>query len=95
MIATAFSDTIEVLRHYGPIYGPLLLALAFFIYRDWKREQQQSKQINRLVQENREVLIPLVKTCTEVISKNSVIMERNTQVMAENTLAMRHLMRQA
>ena len=62
-------------------FGPLLTAVVFFIWRDYRREDRLSKRINELEDEQREVILPLVTSCTEVITKNTDVMEQNTQVM--------------
>jgi len=62
-------------------FGPLMTAIVFFIWRDFRREDRLSTRINELEDEQREVILPLVKSCTEVITKNTEVMEQNTQVM--------------
>jgi hypothetical protein len=57
-------------------YGPLFVAVIFFLWRDWKREDRLSKRINTLEDEQRHVILPLVKDCTSVITKNTTAMER-------------------
>jgi hypothetical protein len=57
-------------------FGPMLVAVVFFIWRDWKREDRLMKRIDKLEDEQREVIMPLVTQCTAVISKNSEVMER-------------------
>ncbi len=67
-----FADTIALIKQYGPFF----VAVIFFIWRDWKREDRLSKRINTLEDETRNVLLPLVKDCTSVISRNTFVMER-------------------
>ena len=57
-------------------FGPMLVAVVFFIWRDWKREDRLMKRIDKLEDEQREVIMPLVTQCTAVISKNTEVMER-------------------
>lgn len=76
LLASSFSDAVEILQTYGPFCGCLLLAVWFFIWRDWKREEKLTDRITNLETEYREVLVPLVTNSTEVIAKCSVIMER-------------------
>lgn len=71
-----FMDAIEILKQYGPFCGCLVLAVAFFIWRDWKREDKLVKRIATLEDETRNVLLPLVKDCTNVIARNTSVMER-------------------
>jgi hypothetical protein len=67
-----FGDAIEIVK----MYGPFLLAVVFFLWRDWKREDRLGTRINQLEDEQREVILPLVKECTAVITRNTAVMER-------------------
>ncbi len=69
-------DAIEIIKNYGPFCGILLLAVIFFIWRDWKREDRLTKRISVLEDETRNVLLPLVKECTAVVTRNTHVMER-------------------
>ncbi len=62
-------------------FGPLMTAVIFFIWRDYRREDRLSTRIQELEKEQREVVLPLVQSCTEVITKNTQVMEQNTKVM--------------
>ncbi len=62
-------------------YGLIVTAVVFFIWRDFRREDKLSTRIKELEVEQREVILPLVKNCTEVITKNTQVMEQNIQVM--------------
>ena len=72
--ASDLSDAIQLIKQFGP----LLVAVVFFIWRDWKREDRLMKRIEKLEGEQRDVILPLVKECAEVIAKNTaVIAEAN------------------
>ena len=62
-------------------YGPFVAAVVFFIWRDYCREDRLTTRIKELENEQREVILPLVKNCTEVITKSTQVMEQNTKVM--------------
>jgi len=64
-------------------YGPLVLVLAFLLAQGWMRECRLSSRINKLEDEQRKVLLPLVKKCTHVITKNTLIMRRLEQTLDE------------
>lgn len=81
LFASSFSDAIGIVQQYGPFCGCLLLAVIFFMIRDWKREERTGARLTSLEDEYRKVLMPMVVNCTEVIAKNSLIMERSTGVM--------------
>lgn len=65
------ADAIALVKQFGP----MLVAVVFFIWRDWKREDRLMKRIDKLEDEQRNVILPLVTKCTEVISENTAVME--------------------
>lgn len=67
-----FGAAIELCKQYGPLF----VAVVFFLWRDWKREDRLTKRINILEDEQRNVILPLVKECAEVITKNTGAVER-------------------
>jgi hypothetical protein len=67
-----FMDAVALAKQYGPFF----LAVIFFLWRDYKREDRLSHRIDQLEDEQRCVILPLVKDCAAVISKNTHVMER-------------------
>lgn len=67
-----FGDALELVRQYGPWF----VAVIFFLWRDYRREDRLSKRIDLLEDEQRNTLLPLVKDCSAVIAKNTDVMER-------------------
>jgi hypothetical protein len=65
------ADAIALVKQFGP----MLVAVVFFIWRDWKREDRLMKRIDKLEDEQREIVMPLVTKCTEVIAKNTEVMD--------------------
>lgn len=57
-------------------YGPLIAACIFFVWRDWKREDRLSARIEKLEDEQRSVILPLVEKATAVIAHNTAVIER-------------------
>ncbi len=62
-------------------FGPLLVAVIFFIWRDFRREGKLTKRIEQLEDGQREVILPLVRETAEVIARNTAVMEQNIRVM--------------
>lgn len=62
-------------------FGPLLVAVIFFIWRDAKREDKLLNRVKELEDEQRNVILPLVTQCTEVITRNTTVMGDNVKVM--------------
>ena len=85
----AFVDALGDLNWLLKNFGPLLVAIVFFIWRDYRREDRLSGRIEQLEDEQREVILPLVKESTAVIAKNTEVMEQNLRIMdrLEHTLS--------
>lgn len=66
-----FADAIALIKQFGP----MLVAVIFFLWRDYKREDRLMQRIVLLEDEQRNVILPLVTKCTEVIAKNSEVMD--------------------
>jgi len=77
----AFVDAIADFGWLLKNFGPLLLAVIFFLWRDYRREDRLLTRITVLEDEQRTVILPLVKNCTEVITKNTQVMEQSSKVM--------------
>jgi len=69
-------DAVEVVKQYGPFCGLLVLAVVFFMWRDYKREQRLTKRIETLENETKTILIALVETTNVVLGRNIAVMER-------------------
>ncbi len=60
----------------GPIVGAALATVAFFLWKDWRREMRLQDRIEALEQEQKDVLLPLVEKCAGVIADNTATMKR-------------------
>lgn len=79
MNADTFADLLLLLKQYGP----LILVAAFFLWQGWVREVRMSKRIESLEDEQRNVLMPLVERCADVIAQNTMMMERLEKALDE------------
>jgi hypothetical protein len=70
--ADTFADTVALLKQYGP----LVLVVVFLLWQGWVRECRMGKRIVKLEDEQRNVLMPLVERCADVIAQNTLMMER-------------------
>jgi len=77
----AFMDALADFGWLLKNFGPLLLAVIFFLWRDYRREDRLLTRINVLEDEQRTVILPLVTNCTEVITKNTQVMEQSSKAM--------------
>jgi len=66
-----------IVRNLGPLIG----VIVFFIWRDYCREDRLLARVKELEDEQREVILPLVKDCSAVVAKNTLVMEQNIKVM--------------
>ena len=65
-------EYIELLQQFGPLAGVVL----WFIWRDGKREDRLTTRVEKLEEEQRSIILPLVEKSTEVIARNTEVMER-------------------
>ena len=66
-----------IVRNLGPLVG----VIVFFIWRDYRREDKLLTRVEQLEDEQREVILPLVKDCSAIVAKNTLVMEQNIKVM--------------
>ena len=64
-------------------YGPLVLVVCFLLWQGWMRECRLTNRIDKLEDEQRKVLLPLVKKCARVITRNTGIMCRLERALDE------------
>lgn len=75
-----FFDAVELAKQFGPF----CLAVIFFLWRDWKREDRLTSRINTLEDETRHVLLPLIQECTRVITENTEAFRNLTKYLDED-----------
>ena len=68
----SFTEIFPLLKQYGP----LILVVVFLLWQGWQRETRMGNRIDLLEDEQRNVLLPMVERCTEVITQNTNVMER-------------------
>ena len=76
------SDALMLLKEYGPVVAGCLVFVAFVLWRDYKREARQTHRINTLEDEMRKVIVPMVRSCSKVIARNTIVMERVERKLA-------------
>lgn len=77
---------VEAIREFGPaavIMAGLLTVNGFFLYRDWRREERQQKQIDALNQQMRDTIVPLMTECREAITTCKDVIKQNSQIIVE------------
>jgi hypothetical protein len=61
------TDLLAVLKDFGPLVGTIL----FFIWRDWRREENLVERVKQLEDFNTEVLTQMVKEMSGIIAANT------------------------
>ena len=72
-------DFVPILREFGP----LAAAVAFFVYRDWRREDRLQTRVETLEKDFRDVVIPLTESVTTALVRNTEVLEENIKVMRD------------
>lgn len=67
-------DFINLLKDFGPLVGVVI----FFIWRDWKREENLVDRVQKLEDFNTEVLSNMVRDQAAVIATNTEVIRANT-----------------
>jgi hypothetical protein len=80
---------ISFLKDWGPVLGPSILILAFFLWKDWRREVRLQDRVEVLEKEQKELILPLLKQNVEVIAQNNLIMQRLEKVLGKCTAALK------
>jgi len=74
----------EALNQYGPVTA-LLAGLAgfnaFFIWRDYKREARQQKQLEQLQKVHHDIVIPLLTECKEAVASCKEVIKQNSTII--------------
>ena len=60
-------EFVDLMKDFGPLVGIVL----FFIWRDWRREENLVERVKDLETFNTEVLTDMVKTNAAVIATNT------------------------
>jgi len=72
-----FGDALAILK----AYGPSILVIAFVFWRDWRREDRLTARIEGLEKEHREIVLPLVKECSGVVTQCAGVIDHNSTVI--------------
>jgi hypothetical protein len=72
---------LSLLGQFGPLIGPALVVMAFFLWKDWRREMRLQDRVEALEKEQKEVLLPMIERCATVIAENTAVMLRLEKVI--------------
>ncbi len=68
-------ELMDLAKDFGPLVGIVL----FFIWRDWRREQNLVERVQKLEDYNTEILTNIVKEQAMVIATNTEVIKANTE----------------
>ena len=83
-MSDAIIELAKALNEYGPalvITAALLLLNGFFIWRDFRRETNQQKQLDELHRVHNQVVLPLLTECKEAIGACTEVIRQNNQLI--------------
>jgi hypothetical protein len=66
-------------------FGPLVGIVLFFIWRDWRREENLFERVQKLEDFNTEVLTSIVKEQAMIIATNTQVIKANTELIRRIT----------
>ena len=80
-------ELMDLAKNFGPLVGIVL----FFIWRDWRREENLVDRVQKLEDYNTEILTNTVKEQATVIAINTEVIKANTEVIKASTEQIRHI----
>lgn len=76
-------EVVALLKDFGPLVGIIL----FFIWRDWRREENLLERVQKLEDFNTEVLSNMVKEQAAIIAINTEVIKANTEQNRQAVIA--------
>ncbi len=76
-------EVVALLKDFGPLVGIIL----FFIWRDWRREENLLDRVQKLEDFNTEVLSIMVKEQAAIIAINTEVIKANTEQNRQAVIA--------
>jgi hypothetical protein len=80
----AISEIAKSLNEYGPalvVVAVLLVLNGFFVWRDFRRESRQQRQIDDLHEAHNAVVLPLLSECKEAIAGSKEVIAQNSRLI--------------
>ena len=80
-------ELMDLAKDFGPLVGIVL----FFIWRDWRREQNLFERVQKLEDYNTKTLANIIKEQSMLIATATAVIATNTEVVKANTEQIRHI----
>ena len=83
-MADSLSAIAEAMNQFGPavtILAALLIMNLFFVWRDYRREDRQQKQIEAMQAVHNETVLPLLTDCTQAIAGCKEVIKQNSTII--------------
>lgn len=78
------TEIAKIINDHGPfvtMLAVLILVNIFFIWRDYKREARQQRQIDNLHEMHSRVILPLLTECKEAIAASKEVISQNSDLI--------------
>ena len=73
---------VGLFQSWGPSIGLGVTVLFFFLWKDCRREDRLQARIEKLEQDQKEIMFPMLEKCVGVIAKNTEVMQSvNTMLL--------------
>ena len=79
-----FSEVAKVMNSFGPtitIVTSLLILNLFFVWRDYRREDRQQRQLEAMQAAHNETILPLLTDCREAIAGCKEVISQNSMLI--------------
>ena len=75
------SDISQMLGQFGPWVTLAVVTLGFFLWKDWRREMRLQDRVEKLEQEHKDTILPLVEKSVEVLAQNTLVLGRIERIL--------------
>jgi len=76
-----WAAVVRLVSQPAPIVGCVLAMIAFFLWRDYKREMRLQDRVEMLEKDQKDILLPLVERCSAIVAQNTAVMIRLERVL--------------
>ena len=79
-----FTELAKVMNQFGPlitIVSCMLVLNLFFVWRDYRREDRQQRQLEAMQRVHNDTVLPLLTDCTEAIASCKEVISHNSALI--------------
>lgn len=78
------AELAEAMNQFGPlitVLACLLVLNLFFVWRDFRREDRQQRQLEAMQESHNDTIMPLLTDCRECIAASKEVIAQNSQLI--------------